>query len=358
MDDLKLVADGFVKVVGSKDPNDKLSTGVGSASFIRPGEPILYTIRFENVKTASAPAQTVTIVDPLDANLDWSTFQPIEIAFNHVTLAVPPAAQDFTTTTRVATDLYPVVAMVRLDRRRGVVLWRMESLDEVTGDSRGSTGGFPATERRGPPRRGACDLQHSAQNRGFDVGYVHEPGHHRVLRRQRPILTPTVTNHLDAVPPESVAWFAGSLAGLVRIASAANDGMGSGIAGTELWCRVIRVRSNDGWNGRTERGMDRSVAGSVLRIFSVATDHAGNRERPPQEPDATLEFLTAVTIVSVHPLTLQWPGAMGAEYGVERSMDGHRWNTVAGPISVVGGRAGWTDGAPPAGSAFYRVRKW
>ncbi|MCC7375644.1 MAG: carboxypeptidase regulatory-like domain-containing protein [Verrucomicrobiales bacterium] len=359
MDDLKLVADGFVKVVGSKDPNDKLSTGVGSASFIRPREPILYTIRFENVKTASAPAQTVTILDPLDPNLDWSTFQPIEIAFNHVRLAVPPAAQDYTTTTRVATDPYPVVARVKLDRRQGMVHWRMESLDEVTG-------GIPEDPLAGflPPNdadhRGEGHVTFSILPRS--AGLTSGTFTNRatiVFDVNAPILTPTVTNHLDAVPPESVAWFAGSLAGRVRIASSANDGMGSGIAGTELW--VSRDQGAferwDETEGPSAAWIDPSP-GSVLRIFSVATDHAGNRERPPQEPDATLEFLTAVTIVSVHPLTLQWPGAMGTEYGVERSMDGDRWSTVAGPISVVGGRAAWTDGAPPAGSAFYRVRKW
>jgi hypothetical protein len=359
MDDLKLVADGSVKVVGSHDPNDKLSSGVGADAFVRPGEPILYTIRFENVKTASAPAQMVTIVDPLDPNLDWTTFQPIEIGFNQVTLAIPPKVQDYTASTRVDTDPYPVVASVKLDRRRGVILWRMESMDEVTGT-------LPEDPLAGflPPN----DAEHRGEGyvtfsilpkiSGAAVGTFTNRAS-IVFDVNAPILTPAVTNHLDAGSPESRSWFAGSLAGRLRIGWAASDGSGSGVAGTEVW--VARNHGAyerwDGVRGTNEVWID-PLPGTTLGIFSVATDRTGNREPAPEQPDATLEFLTSVTIAAVHPLTLQWAAAVGTQYGVERSVDGIRWATVGGPISSTGGQATWTDVDAPSRSAWYRVRKW
>ncbi|UCE27207.1 MAG: hypothetical protein JSW52_00175, partial [Candidatus Coatesbacteria bacterium] len=33
-----------------------------------------YTVRFENMADATAPAQEVIVTDTLDENLDWSTF--------------------------------------------------------------------------------------------------------------------------------------------------------------------------------------------------------------------------------------------------------------------------------------------
>ena len=57
-----------------------------------------YEIDFENSPTATAPAQEVTISDPLDANLDPSTFQLTEIAFGDTVLTIPAGTQHYETT--------------------------------------------------------------------------------------------------------------------------------------------------------------------------------------------------------------------------------------------------------------------
>jgi hypothetical protein len=60
--------------VASVDPNDKLSpAGFGTGRFVSGDDPLQYTIRFENLRTASAPAQRVAISDPLPAGLDASS---------------------------------------------------------------------------------------------------------------------------------------------------------------------------------------------------------------------------------------------------------------------------------------------
>ncbi len=65
-------------VHGSFDPNDK-SCNVGeeiTEEQIQQGEYLTYTIRFQN--TGNDSALLVSVLDTLDANLDWSTFQVVD----------------------------------------------------------------------------------------------------------------------------------------------------------------------------------------------------------------------------------------------------------------------------------------
>ncbi|ASS47268.1 MAG: hypothetical protein A3D31_15595 [Candidatus Fluviicola riflensis] len=68
----------LVQIVGnSYDPNDK---NVDHAEQIAPSvqDELTYTIRFQN--TGTAPAQNIYILDTLSTNLDWSTFELIEVS--------------------------------------------------------------------------------------------------------------------------------------------------------------------------------------------------------------------------------------------------------------------------------------
>ena len=62
-----------VTMVGSIDPNDKVTVGYGSQNFITGSHRLFYVIHFENKTSASAPAQRVEVTDFLSAALDWST---------------------------------------------------------------------------------------------------------------------------------------------------------------------------------------------------------------------------------------------------------------------------------------------
>ncbi len=69
-------------IVRSTDPNDKLST---PQDFITPDGELTYKIRFENVATASIPAQYITIEDNLPAELNWNTFLSGAVSIGTVT---------------------------------------------------------------------------------------------------------------------------------------------------------------------------------------------------------------------------------------------------------------------------------
>lgn len=74
----------------SLDPNRKIGpAGFSSAGYIRADDQLAYRIDFENDPNATAPAQQVIITDPLDSDLDWTTFQLTEIGFGDQLIAVP-----------------------------------------------------------------------------------------------------------------------------------------------------------------------------------------------------------------------------------------------------------------------------
>jgi uncharacterized repeat protein (TIGR01451 family) len=72
-------------VGGSYDPNDKVASRDAMYQNLQNNteeidvniqDVLTYTVRFQN--TGTAPAQNIYILDTLDANLDWSTFMPMQ----------------------------------------------------------------------------------------------------------------------------------------------------------------------------------------------------------------------------------------------------------------------------------------
>ncbi len=83
---------GKPEIVEPGDPNEKLATpGAGPRHRVRSGDPLSYVVRFENVPTASAPAQEVFVDDVLDSSLDLSTLQVVSIGWGDRVLDVASA---------------------------------------------------------------------------------------------------------------------------------------------------------------------------------------------------------------------------------------------------------------------------
>lgn len=122
-------------ITDSVDPNDKAGPpGVKDSHFRVGGAPFTYTIFFENLAAATAPAQDVIIVDQLDTSrLDLSTFSLGPITFGAYTVPPPPGQ-----TQHVAgLDLRPsqnvtVKIDARLDPNTGIATWHFISLDPAT----------------------------------------------------------------------------------------------------------------------------------------------------------------------------------------------------------------------------------
>ncbi len=123
-----------VHLAGSYDPNEKLASGSGSLGWLRDDPLILYTVRFENKSTASAPAQEVVVTDQLSPDLDWASFELEAIGFNDRLIEVPSGHQSYAAMTEVGSDPNPVRVQAEIDPGSGLVVLRLRSEDPATRD--------------------------------------------------------------------------------------------------------------------------------------------------------------------------------------------------------------------------------
>ena len=281
--------------LGSFDPNDKTGpTGYGDAHFVPGGQIFPYTILFENKPTASAPAQGVLVLDPLDQNLDWASLELQTIGFNGVVLQVPPGRQQFTATTSVSTDPNPVSVSASFDSIAGVIRWEIGSFDPATGrlpenplagflppnDTNHSGEGFVSFFIK--PKTGLTDgtIITNQATIIFDPLYQANPA----------ILTPTVFNTIDSTAPRSaVTPLAETASTPFRVDWSGTDAAGgSGIAGYD-----VLVSRDSGpfevWLAATTATTTLFLgeSGHQYAFYTIAIDGAGNREPAPEKPDAS-----------------------------------------------------------------------
>lgn len=134
-----------IAIVRSIDPNDKFGpTGLGAQRVVPVDAPLYYTINFENASSATAPVQELVIVDQLDPNLDWSTFQFTEIAYGE---RVIPISQGAGVLQYQAEDTPPASVIAgttqgdmiikinaTVNAQTGSVIWRLRAIDSATND--------------------------------------------------------------------------------------------------------------------------------------------------------------------------------------------------------------------------------
>ena len=112
------------------------SRGAGALQYISGDEPLRYAIFFENLETASAPAQEVIITDQLDtANVDLSTLSFGPIAIGEKRVVPPPGLSAFATDVdlRPSNDII-VRIEASLNQDTELLTWRFIALDPATGE--------------------------------------------------------------------------------------------------------------------------------------------------------------------------------------------------------------------------------
>ncbi|MGC9348407.1 MAG: RHS repeat-associated core domain-containing protein, partial [Anaerolineae bacterium] len=123
---------------GAVDPNEKTGpAGHGAENYVAPGQSLAYRVDFENLESATAPAQIVTIRDPLSEHLDLSTFELTEIGFGDMLIAVPGGRQYYQTVVEYAysDDEYDFDIEVHIEAwlEEGTIYVNFFSIDPETG---------------------------------------------------------------------------------------------------------------------------------------------------------------------------------------------------------------------------------
>jgi hypothetical protein len=265
----------------SMDPNDILGPrGYGPERWIPNDTLMLYTIRYENVVTATAPAQLVTIEHVVSEYLDYSTFAFDEFGFGDHIFTVPAGRQFFQSRLDLVSELgYIIEYTARFDRATGVARWQLAALDPETGDlSSDPEAGFLPPNANSPEGEGyvrffirpkadrATGTQIDAQAR-----IVFDTNEH--------IDTPVYRNTIDSTPPASAVQSLSAISPpQVIVHWGGDDGGGSGIAFYDIyrstnggpWEHWLRTSDTSaGFSGELD---------SVYAFYSVATDNVGYRE--------------------------------------------------------------------------------
>ncbi|MGB7985008.1 MAG: Ig-like domain repeat protein, partial [Terracidiphilus sp.] len=343
--------DDDIPVGGSKDPNGKITSGFGDQGYIPTGVPITYTIYFENQSSATAPAQIVTVTDPLAANLDWSSVQLNQIEFNNVTITVPNGAQSYTGQVSVSTDPNPVNVTAALNPTTGVLGWKMQSVNPVTG-------GLPADPLAGflPPNnasnQGTGFVTFSVMPKtGLANGATITNQASIVFDVNAAIATNTVTNTIDSVyPTSSVA----SLPAITTTTTFPVSWSGSDPAGAGIASYSIFVSVNSGyyslWLPSTTATSSTytGALGTTYSFYSMATDNVGLSQQAAGQVQTISVMGSPTVTVKPNPSSISAAQALT----VTVSVAGGSGNpTPTGSVTLSGG--GYTSTAQPlSGGSF------
>jgi len=279
-----------IGVVTSVDPNDKLGTGgVGVDRSIGADQLMPYSIRFENLETATAPAQEVKVVDALDpATLNAATVSLGPITFAQRTVNPPPGLRHFTTEVDMRPEASVIVRVeVNVDAATGIVGWNLTSLDPETGllPEDPQSGFLPPNvsppEGEGSvlftvmPKSGLVEGTAISNRATIDFDGV-------------PLLTPQWANLLDTTAPESHIMPLGATQDSASF-TVCWQPVGSP---PDLRDYSVYV-SDDGHSYRAWRLHTTATAdtfsgpgGCTYAFYSLARDSSGNLEPVPATPDA------------------------------------------------------------------------
>jgi uncharacterized repeat protein (TIGR01451 family) len=111
--------------VASVDPNELLgNAGVGPQRFVKPTQKLTYTIEFENVATAEAPAQRVTLLDALPSAIDPTSVTVVGAEVSGHEIPLVDASSESVNGVTGATDLTDTTSVLldaAVDRTTGVL---------------------------------------------------------------------------------------------------------------------------------------------------------------------------------------------------------------------------------------------
>lgn len=309
-----------VQIASSWDPNDKLTIGFGDEGFIQQDTGLPYTIRFENMAKATAPAQKIVITDTLDENLNLETFELNEIAFADQVIVIPKGLDYYETSVPLTVEGAEGPADIMVEIEVGVNREARELAAEFLAIDP-ETGWLPEDIMTGllypndDTGRGEGHVSYLVEPQpALPSGTRIENEATIVFDWNEPIETPLVVNTIDADAPQSeVKSLPATAPGPeFPVSWAGDDGNGSGIAEYDIYV------STDG--GPFELWLDGTSETSATfsgemehtySFYSVALDNVRHRESAPTTPDAetTVPDQVPPSVVQVLVRGDSWEGS-------------------------------------------------
>jgi PKD repeat protein len=330
-----------VGAVSSFDPNEMIGpAGFGDQRWIQKNSTIPYTILFENISTATAPAHIVTIIDTLDTEVfDIRNFGFSSFGWGD-TVLVPKGntLKEFS----MDVDLRPVMQLItrvsgKLDTLTGVVRWEFLSLNPSTMDIEEDPFiGFLPPNNANHAGEGFVSFFVGVRN-SLATNDVLKNMAYIVFDANAPIITNEFINTLDTDKPVSQVLPLEATSKDYFTVSWIGTDKGSGIGRYAIY-----VLENDTllrpWKLSTSEISATFVGevGSNYKFYSIAIDNVSLEENDPGDYDAfttvtvnVKEFEMKKADLMVYPnpvtdrLSVSFPNAPCGAYVVEiRSITG------------------------------------
>ena len=283
------------------DPNNIIGpAGAGPENWVGVNQVLNYTISFENLATALAPARVITITENLDPNLDWGTFRLGNFNFGGLTVTDASNEPSFQKNFTLAGGIVLQVTM-NIDEVTGKATWFFQTTDPTTGQVPGNltVGALPPNTAAG---NGQGYVTYSVKPKQTDpTGTVIGAQATVLFDAQAPINTAEFTNTIDAdtgLSSTVAALPATEATDAFPVAWSGTDAAnGSAVSAFNIF-----ASDNGGpftaWLQNTTLTSAAYVGqdGHSYGFYSVAVDNAG---------DVQANSLTAIASTVVHQVTTQ-----------------------------------------------------
>ncbi|MDM3847921.1 MAG: putative Ig domain-containing protein, partial [Aphanizomenon gracile PMC638.10] len=286
-----------VPILNSFDPNDIIGPGgTGTDRWLTPDPILPYTIRFENVATATAPAVLVNITHTLDSDLDLNTFELGDFGFGSTTITIPDGLQNYTTRLDLRDTIGDFVDFTAtLNTTTRLVTWKIITIDPLTGEpAEGVTDGFLPPNNANRDGEGFVNYRVKSKS-DTPNGASLDAQASIVFDTNAAIETPVWSNKIDTNAPTSqVTALSANSSPNFNVAWTGADN-GSGVAKYDIY-----VSDNGGNFTIWKQGITDTSAtytgelNHVYRFYSVATDGVGFQESAPNQAD------TSTTVVLIN----------------------------------------------------------
>ncbi|MCP4892132.1 MAG: hypothetical protein GY904_36780, partial [Planctomycetaceae bacterium] len=300
--------------VASFDPNEKTPpSGYGDENFVPADIVLPYKVEFENLEDATAPAQRVDVIDPLDPRFDLESFGLTSVAFGDVFIPITGNPQYYRTTVDTVSNGQEIQVEIELglDYETREIYATFLSIDPTTGLPPSVLNGFlPPEDGTG---RGQGYFTYTIRTQtGLpsgtsidNVALITFDSNETISTDQVDPADPSqgtdpdrrATITIDAGVPESAVEALPAISTLetFTVSWAGTDEVdGSGIATYDIF-----VAQDGGeytrWLTETPDTSAEFIGdnGSRYDFYSIAIDNVGHRETPPSTPDASTQVVVS-----------------------------------------------------------------
>ena len=224
----------------SIDPNDITGpAGFGPDRFVSADAALAYTIRFENLAAATAPAQEVVVTQTLDPDLDFTTFEFVSFGVGPSVVNLAAGRSSFALRFDLRPERNLLLDMTGdLNVETGVITWRFTSLDPATLELPDDPNGGFLPPNQAPPAGEGLVRYRVRPKAGSPTGTRIDAQARIVFDVNEPIDTPAIFHTVDAGRPSAAVnplpATTRSDAGAIPVSWAGSDD-GSGVATFDVY---------------------------------------------------------------------------------------------------------------------------